>query len=93
MIKKKNFENYNYILTLNLLILSFFIILSFRPLPDSTHYLASFLEETQNTDHLNWIISYIKTPFYFIFGFIFQSPFFFFFASYVINFIFFTIIY
>ena len=93
MIKKKIFDNCYYILTLNLLILSFFIIFSFRPLPDSTHYLASFLDETQNTDHLNWIISYIKTPFYFIFGLIFQSPFFYFFSSYIINFIFFTIIY
>lgn len=88
-------NNLSYILLLNLLLLSFFILLSFRPIPDSTHYLVSIVDfqSFKNLDKINEIISYVKTPIYEIIGPIFTSPFLYTCVSLIINFFLLNLIY
>ena len=88
-------NNLSYILLLNLLLLSFFILSSFRPIPDSTHYLVSTvdIQSFKNLDKINEIISYIKTPIYEIIGPIFASPLLYTCVSLIINFFLLNLIY
>lgn len=88
-------NNLSYILLLNLLLLSFFILSSFRPIPDSTHYLVSIVDfqSFKNLDKINEIISYVKTPIYEIIGPIFASPFLYTCVSLIINFFLLNLIY
>ena len=86
---KITFNKVHFILLFNLLLVSYFFLVGFKPIPDSTHYLASFLNEDEKSDLINWSILFIKTPFYKLFGGIFQSPTKYIVGSYLINFIFF----
>ena len=88
-------SNLSYILLLNLLLLSFFILSSFRPIPDSTHYLVSIVDfqSFRNLDKINEIISYIKTPIYEIIGPVFISPLLYICVSLIINFFILNLIY
>ena len=85
---KITFNKVHFILLFNLLLASYFFLVGFKPIPDSTHYLASFLNEDEKSDLINWSILFIKTPFYKLFGGIFQSPTKYIVGSYLINFIF-----
>jgi len=69
-------NNISYIILLNLLLLSFFILSSFRPIPDSTHYLVSIvnLDNFKNLDKINEIITFIRTPLYEIVSTVFTIP-------------------
>ena len=59
---------------LNLLILSYFVLVSFRCLPDPTHFLVANMSLEQiKLDKLNQIINFIKTPTYNLIGFIFYD--------------------
>ena len=77
-----------YFLILNLILLSFFILSSFRPIPDSTHYLISIVDyqNFKNFDKINEIVSFIKTPIYKIIGPIIKSPFLYTATTIIINF-------
>ena len=86
--KKINFNKVHFITLFNLLLASYFILVGFKPIPDSTHYLASFLNQDDKSDLINWSILFIKTPFYQFFGDVFQSPIKYTIATYLINFIF-----
>lgn len=78
----------HYVILFNLLLASYFVVTAFKPIPDSTHYLASFLDHRKSPDLVNHLITYIKTPFYYFFGSFFQSPLIYNVSSFLINFIF-----
>jgi hypothetical protein len=88
-------NNTSYILLLNLLLLSFFILSSFRPIPDSTHYLASTVDfqSFKNLDKINEIILFIKTPIYNFISPVFGSPYLYTCVSLVVNFLFLNLIF
>jgi hypothetical protein len=79
---------------LNLLILSYFILVSFRSIPDPTHFFVSELSLDEiKEDKLNEIINFIKTPFYKIINFIFKDLLIYNFFSIIINFFLLNIVY
>ena len=78
----------NLVILFNSLLLSYFILISFRPIPDSTHFLVSFFNNGDQSDLLNWSILFIKTPIYQLIGNFFHSPLKYTLASYLINILF-----
>ena len=91
---KEKDKNYNPVILLNILLFSFLILSSFRSIPDSTHYLASFFNiENVKDDKVNQIVLFIKTPVYFFLNYIFQSPLLYSVTSIVINFILINLVY
>ena len=97
---KKVLENFdlngksNYLIILNLLILSYYFFISFTPLPDPTHYLVAHLDKEQiEADKLNEIINFIKTPIYLILDIFFKDIFFYTIASLIINLVFLNCLY
>lgn len=79
---------------LNLLILSYFVLISFRSIPDPTHFfIANLSLEQIQLDKLNQIISFIKTPVYTFISFIFNDLFIYNFFSIIINLLFLNILF
>lgn len=78
------------IILLNLILLSYFILISFRPIPDSTHYLVSIVDAEKFilADKINEIVFFIKTPIYSIIKYFFVDPKLYFFISALFNFLF-----
>lgn len=79
---------------LNLLILSYFVLISFRSIPDPTHFfIANLSLEQIELDKLNQIISFIKTPVYTFISFIFNDLLIYNFFSIIINLLFLNILF
>ena len=79
---------------LNLLILSYFVLVSFRCLPDPTHFLVANMSLEQiKLDKLNQIINFIKTPTYNLIGFIFYDKLIYNISSIFINLIFLNLLF
>ena len=87
-----NKKNCTYLL--NLLILSYYFLVSFRSIPDSTHYLVSHFSAADIAgDKINEIINFIHTPIYHLIGFIFKNLLIYNIFSIFINFIFLNILF
>ena len=93
ILEKFNFDkNFDYLIILNLLVLSYYLFISFTPIPDPTHYLVAHLNNDQiKMDKLNEIIYFIKTPIYLIIDFILKDLFFYTISSILFNLIFLNI--
>ncbi len=79
---------------LNLLILSYFVLISFRSIPDPTHFfIANLSLEQIKFDKLNQIINFIKTPVYDLISFIFNDLLIYNFFSIIINLLFLNILF
>ena len=77
---------------LNLLIFSYYFLVSFRSIPDPTHYLVSYFSaEDIAEDKINEIINFIHTPTYYLINFIFKNLLIYNIFSIFINFIFLNI--